>query len=298
MVTSINLAEIKKLLGVTTPSFRSIKVAVLDTGVCPEHLMLRGKVIEMVDVTGDNNPVDKVGHGTAVSSILAGNRMNSKYGLMEGINPSAKIINIKVFDKKGQGSFDTFIKGVYEAISLDADLIVYAGGGHNSNGWERQDVLINEIEKEYDVLTVCAAGNEHSKNGVNSPGSAFESISVGSVDLKGKHSNYSNYGILSGYSKPDVCGFGGSNDAQIISGVCGWIGNELPNGFQPLSGSSFAVPQIAGIISILISVKGRLLSREELEYVFSQSCSNVQKDVKTGWGVPNLQLCLKALKNL
>src|SRR5579871_6916253 len=52
-------------------SGRGVTVAVVDSGIDPNHLALKGQVLTTVDFTGGDG-VDRFGHGTHVAALIAG----------------------------------------------------------------------------------------------------------------------------------------------------------------------------------------------------------------------------------
>lgn len=74
-------------------------VAILDTGVYAEHNDLKGKVIKKMNYKGDTagDVEDLHGHGTHLAGIIAGTVRNPVIG---GVAPGAKIVSVKVTEKK------------------------------------------------------------------------------------------------------------------------------------------------------------------------------------------------------
>ena len=102
--------------GTTTYSTADMVVAVIDTGIDSRHVDLSGgKVLAFNDfVTARDpscaapptppRPFDEVGHGTHVSSIIAGTGTGDvRY---RGVAPGAALIGLKVFDCKPATTFD------------------------------------------------------------------------------------------------------------------------------------------------------------------------------------------------
>ncbi|TCI58491.1 S8 family serine peptidase, partial [Exiguobacterium sp. SH0S2] len=85
---------------------RSIKVAVLDTGVDYRLLDLKGKVDivnekNFVDPNGEGDAIDDHGHGTHVAGVIGAIRDNGVS--MRGIVPNVSILPVKVLDASGSG---------------------------------------------------------------------------------------------------------------------------------------------------------------------------------------------------
>lgn len=252
----ITLPQIREWLGVTGEwQGDGVKVAVLDTGTDPNHPALKGRILTAIDVTGENNPKDLVGHGVAVQSIIAGNYLETPYGPFEGIAPKCKIISIKVLHDNERGRVEWFIKGLYRAVELGADVINFSGGITPLLGREL-DEAVNIIASR-GIPVVCAAGNEGI---IQSPAQAYKAIAVGSITSRGIISNFSpKRRAMNGYIKPDVVAFGGNaSDEAIICPVVGAFDGSydgIKDGIEPLIGTSWASPQIAGLIALLIQKK-------------------------------------------
>src|SRR5437016_4824787 len=92
-------------------SHTDVVACVIDTGIDSSHVDLdQGQVIGWRDfVNGRTSPYDDNGHGTHVSSILAGQGDgNSAY---RGVAPGAALVGVKVMNSSGTGSTSTIISG-------------------------------------------------------------------------------------------------------------------------------------------------------------------------------------------
>jgi len=138
-------------------------VAVIDTGVDYTHEELAGMVIKGKDyVTGDGDPMDEHGHGTAVAGIIAA-KINNGKGIA-GISPQSKIYAIRVLDEYGYGTFEWVIAGITEACNARVVKIVNLslGGYVNSTSDEYYAFkdLIDWCVYDKGKIIVSAAGNE------------------------------------------------------------------------------------------------------------------------------------------
>ncbi len=80
-----------------------VTVAVLDTGVDQTHPDLAGREIAERNFSAAPDNVDRVGHGTHVASIAAGNGAKSG-GKFRGIADGASVLDGKVLDDNGSGT--------------------------------------------------------------------------------------------------------------------------------------------------------------------------------------------------
>ena len=82
----------------------NIRVAVIDTGIDPDHPDLEGKIdLENAwDFTDDNDIEDFHGHGTHVAGTI-GASTNNEIGVA-GVMWEVELLPVKVFDASGRGS--------------------------------------------------------------------------------------------------------------------------------------------------------------------------------------------------
>lgn len=101
---------------------RDVTVAVVDSGVDPDHEDLAGVPLELRRdyVAGGTVNSDPHGHGTHISGILAAGRSNNI-----GIAGMAEIslMNVRVLDENNKGWCSDFLSGTQNAINAEADII-------------------------------------------------------------------------------------------------------------------------------------------------------------------------------
>src|SRR6266542_3362129 len=86
---------------------RGIGVAVIDSGVAP-HSALRNRVIAAFDFTShQETALDKLGHGTHVAGIIAGDD-----GTYSGMAPGAHIVSLRVLEGDGSGDTSDVINAI------------------------------------------------------------------------------------------------------------------------------------------------------------------------------------------
>lgn len=238
----------------------SVTVAVVDTGIIPDHPDLKDNLLSGADFVGgersypvesytktDNDPTDETtreqggSHGTHVAGIL-GAVGNNNRGIA-GINWQLKILPVRALKKSGGSSWD-IAEGIYYALDQGADIINLSLGSNN-----RSNLQHEAIKKAYQkgVTVVAAAGNE-GQNRVYYPAAFPETIAVGAVNSQDSLTHYSNYG-----PEIDVVAPGGGAGESIFS-TWGYLENGQPvSNYAGMVGTSMAAPHVSGIAALLVA---------------------------------------------
>jgi subtilisin family serine protease len=210
------------------------KIAVVDTGCNRFHEDILNRPSFHYDfVNNDDDARDDNGHGTHCLGIATGIMDNGKG--VAGVGQVSSL-HIKVLDAGGAGYLSDIAKGIVYVTnpSFGVKVISMSLGGYGLS------VLLH-LACDYaryikGILLVAAAGNE----GVSHlcfPARYSSVISVGAVDKNLKLCEWSNHG-----SNLDLVAPG----EDIIS----TIGN---NKYTKLSGTSMAVPHVAGVAALYFS---------------------------------------------
>ena len=199
--SSINLQEAWQILN---PSKRKIVVAVIDTGIDPNHSFLSGSLYLKdrkitsseygIDFSKDSKnkytPFDYHGHGTHVA------------GIIRSVDPSVHLLILKYYNPEatGKDNLNSTIEALKYAVDNNVDIINYSGGGPEPALEELR--ILKEAEKK-GILIVAAAGNEESnidqKKSAYYPASYGLSniITVSAYDMQLSMLSVSNYGKYS-----------------------------------------------------------------------------------------------------
>lgn len=212
------------------PQGEGVNVALLDTGLDPDHPDLQANYRGGYDfVNDDPDPRDDNGHGTQVAGVL-GARENG-FGLV-GVAPRVNLWELKVLDSQAQGSISDVVRGLEWAVEHGIQVVNMSLGTPEDSRTLREAV---RAAWEAGLVLIAPVGNESSK--VLYPAAYPEVIAVGAIDRKGELAWFSNTG-------PEV---------ELVA-----PGEEIPTtylerGYRLASGTSFAAPHVAGVAALLIS---------------------------------------------
>ncbi len=217
-------------LGITSDNSRwgaGVKVAVLDTGIVA-HPALPGFSQSIAITSFPQDPGKINGHGTAVASIIAGNDPSAP-----GIAPAVELISIRVGDELGKADSFALAAGILAAVDAGVQIINISMGTTENNPLIEEAVL---YAHDQNVVIVAASGNSEQAD-ASYPAAYPSVISVGSVDARGEHLNFSNYGTYLSVTAP---GF-------AINAA--WPGNR----YSRVSGTSASAPIVTGAIAATMS---------------------------------------------
>ena len=210
---------------------RTIRVAIIDSGVYVDHPNLVGRVITQHDIlhTGDYSAFDDVGHGTAIAGIIAAT--DGDTGIV-GISQNVELYSVSVSAADGTVNRQNFISGIEWAIENNVD-IINASLGFPRDSAELREVVDRAIEQG--IVVVAASGNT---NGLNAlfPARYEHVISVGSINESLEIPSMSAIGKID-FVAPGV---------NILS-------LTPDGGYDLFNGSSFAVAFVTGVVAEYLS---------------------------------------------
>lgn len=204
-----------------------VAVAVIDSGICADHIDLAGKILPGYDFVDDDPiPQDDFGHGCGVAGIIAA-RTGNGAGIA-GIAPNARILPLRVLDASGLGTYSDVAAAIVYATDNGAQIINLSLGGINPS-----QVLENAVNYATGkgVLVIAAAGNTAASMPLY-PARYANVVAVGSVDANGQPSLFSNRGV-------DLWAPGSNIMTTQSNGDYGLM-----------SGTSFAAPQVSGVAAL------------------------------------------------
>lgn len=252
----------------------SVTVAVLDTGIMPDHEDLTANVLDNLawdayyqhdlDTTA-NLGGDYNGHGSHVSGIIAGTA-NNGVGLA-GASYNASILPVKVFkdasDEKAAESNTVTLIRAYDYVLDLADsgtagnirVINMSLGSYNDTLADKKKVdgvdrlledCIKTAKFDYGIVTVCAGGNGNSSTTPDTrkiyPADFKDCVSVTALEPDGTNIVWSDYNSYKDISAP---------------GRSIWSVKATSNGstdqYRSQSGTSMASPIVAGVFALLFA---------------------------------------------
>jgi len=236
---------------------RSIKVAVIDTGVDYNHPdLIENIALNTAEVPnngidddnngyiddyygfnfneGNSNSDDDNGHGTHVAGTI-GAVGNNALGVV-GVNWQVGIIPVKVLSAQGSGTLSSVIAGVNYAVARGAHVLNLSLGG---GGFSQSFYSAIQNANNAGALLIAAAGNESNNNDTLPSYPANYNlpnvISVAATSSNDSLASFSNYGASVHIAAPGV---------NILS--------TLPGGtYGAYSGTSMATPHVAGAAALL-----------------------------------------------
>lgn len=236
-----------------------VKVAVLDTGIDPNHPDFKNSeneyiVKEAKSFIAGEDFVDHHGHGTHVASTIAGSGAASG-GKNKGVAPAAELIVGKVLDNNGDGTESGIIAGMEWAVQEQADIVSMSiGTATPSDGTDPMSQAVNNLSETSDTLFVIAAGNAGSKKStLGAPGVAEKALTVGAVDKSQTEflAAFSSRGpVINNYRvKPEITAPGVGIVAARAAGTN--MGTPIDDNYTSANGTSMATPHVAGAAAIL-----------------------------------------------
>ena len=270
---------------ITTGSDGTV-VAVLDTGIRPDHPEFFGRLlpgfdfISDVDVSNDGDTWDtdasdpgdwvtaedaqsnayqgcpvqgSTWHGTHVAGII-GATGNNSLGIA-GINWKARLLTVRVLGKCG-GYVSDIADGILWAagfpvlgapLNLTPAKIINLSLGSPGTCSTTEQLAITTANTLGSIIVV-AAGNSNINVSGQAPANCTGVIAVAATDRYGNKASYSNFGSGITISAP---GGGGEGIYSTVG-----IGSQGPQGvgYTFKAGTSMAAPHVSGVLSLMMAV--------------------------------------------
>ncbi|MEE1926737.1 S8 family serine peptidase [Streptomyces sp. TRM 70351] len=222
-----------------------VTVGIVDSGVDGRHPELSGAVepgtelatVRTAEEFRQQRPraphLDCAGHGTAVAGLLAARRGGERR--VTGVAPGARIHPVRVVDGVDRATGRTLAAGIDAAVDAGARVLNLSFALPVDREPVRRAVA-RAVAR--DVVVVAAAGNEGTRGTPVYPAAYPGVLAVGAVDADGQPLDASNQGDW-----VDLAAYG---DAEIAPASGG-------SGYQQVTGTSFAAPQVSGAAALIRS---------------------------------------------
>ena len=268
----------------TLPAFDSVRI---NNQIADTYDFVANKV----------NVNEESSHGMQCFSIIAGNIP----GKLVGSSPKAKFYLYRSEDASSESPVEeqNWIAAAERADSIGIDVIstslgystfdnpIFNYSYQDMNGKTTMIAKAASLAAKKGMILLVAAGNEgaNSWHYILSPGDADSVITVGAVNSSGAPASFTSYGPSSdGRVKPTVASVG---VATVISSPNGTIvtGN----------GTSFATPNLAGLVTCLWQAFPDFTNMEIIEAVKKSSSIYNFPDTRIGYGIPNFRIAFEDL---
>ncbi|MBO2447280.1 type VII secretion-associated serine protease mycosin [Actinomadura barringtoniae] len=219
---------------------QGVTVAVIDSGVQPDHPMLAGRVPpgQFIDLTHTGKR-DCAGHGTQIASLIGGRNMIDRRIPLSGVAPASRLLIIKLQNQDAPNNNDGALlpAAIHKAVDGGARVI------NMSLKVKNTPELLEAVHfaQKRNVVLVAAGGNQEIPEGENGkayPASYPGVISVASLDRDGARAESSTL-----LSKVDVAAPGKDVYAATMQG-----GYDLA-----AQGTSYAAAFVSGVAALVIS---------------------------------------------
>lgn len=261
-----------------TEGTNDVSIAVLDSGVDPNHEDLKDRILVGYNTFNDDGEFyDEHGHGTHVAGIIAASTNN--FSGIAGVSWRNPILPVKVLDENAEGTTFEIANGIRWATDQGAKVInMSLGDSHDSK------IMHEAIRYAYekDVVLIAAAGNDNVDTPMY-PAAYDEVLAVSAVDHKRQKAVFSNYGDHIAVAAP------GEHIPSTF----------LDNHYVMMSGTSMAAPHVAGLAGLMRSINPKL-TNEEIVEVIKYTTDDLGPngfDPYYGYGEINISKALKAVAN-
>ncbi|MCT2558546.1 S8 family serine peptidase [Tsuneonella sp. YG55] len=218
---------------------------IIDSGIDPTHPDLNVDPGRSKDFTGSRSGwKDENGHGSHVAGTVGAK--DNEIGVI-GVAPNAKVVAVRVLDRRGSGSYSGVIAGVeyVAANGKSGEVANMSLGGPVSQALDDAVLAAASV-----VKFALAAGNETDDYHNHSPAraggvSASDNVFTVSASTKTDSlASFSNFGTGIAWAEPGV---------QVES-------TYKDGGYATLSGTSMASPHLAGLMLLGTVTSGGTIS--------------------------------------
>ncbi len=249
---------------------RGVRIAVIDSGIAP--LAALPGLEAGRDYTGEGSTEDELGHGTFIAGIIGS---SDPSGAFRGVAPEASLVPLRCFSSKS-GELDSVVSAIYDAVDEFDCNVISLSFGQKQDAPELRAAVAYALAEG--VTVVAAAGNSGGEDAYYP--AAYEGvIVVNAVDRSGASALDAQHNASVDLAAPGVR-----------------VAGPTPEGSMELrSGSSFAVPFVAGAAALLLSANPALSPAQVRELLCSTAADLGQPgwDPYCGWGLLDVEAALR-----
>jgi subtilisin family serine protease len=296
----------------------TVNVAILDSGIDPDHRELSGLVNPNLSARVIASPTaclfshakslwaDNFYHGTYVSGIVTTNDSS-----IAGVAPNVRLVAVKVLDSLGSGSFSDIICGLQYAVLIARPRVINMSLGATFKGNTAGLVAFQQFFAQFvnfansqGVVVVSASGNDGKNLGVPHPFMALPceagaQLCVSATGPSDHLAHYSNFGR----SAIAVAAPGGENQflpknptpaqqfAALILGPCARALCGTERQYLVAAGTSAAAPHVSGLAALIAS-QNPMLSASAIMSIIEQTADDVGSAQQFGNGRINVARAL------
>ncbi|MGV3618256.1 MAG: S8 family peptidase [Fimbriimonas sp.] len=253
------LQQINWTSSIASAPGRTVRVAVLDTGLAQTQTALWSKVVASYNAVEPGLPAfdfprqqdsnrngirdEAVGHGTVVA------------GLVDVVSPNSKLVIARVADSDGNATAWTIVKGLAFAVAQGSEVANVSLGS-----LAQIPALSDTMDwcEENGLVVVAAIGNDNVREAAY-PGRISKTVCVAGLDATDHKASFSNWDGKADVAAPAVGLVSQYWDGELVS----W------------SGTSFAAPLVTGALAEYARrASGRVLP-ETLRNALEESVDNI-----------------------
>jgi subtilisin family serine protease len=264
---------------------KGVTVAVIDTGIDYNLASLGGGIGTNFKVRGgydfqdnDADPMDTVGHGTAVAGVIAAKPYTVGGITYQGVAPDARLVALRVGNESGIS--DSNIEQALQWVitnhkTYGISVVNLSLGSGNYTDPQSNPTMSDEFQKLHDlgIFVVAASGNSNDQNSgpISQDGIAFPSadpnvFAVGAVDSSNVIPSWAQRGQELDLLAPGV---------QIVM-------PKLGGGTVTEDGTSFASPYVAGTAALIKQKDASVQAGDIGSILMSSGKNNRDGDAETG----------------
>lgn len=260
---------------------RTVRVAVIDSGVDFNHPDLAGRLLEGINYFDRNiAPTDGYGHGTHVAGVVAAIANNGQ-GIAGGA-PDVQIDPLKILnDAQGAGSLINLVQAICDAADRGVDVInmsLEVPVSISIGMIQEMQAAVDYAHNKGAVL-VAAGGNSGGQQ-VLFPARLNHVIAVAALAVNNTRPSYGPIG-----TQLDIAAGGGDTGQPVLSTwpaaaiqKCAGTGRQLYYDgsayYCAEAGTSMAAPHVAAAAALLLSVAPTLLN-DTVEVILEETARNI-----------------------